>query len=81
MIVATIVYAISVKIDLSSKIIDIIVIVVITSIITFILTITSKFNFHIDSQLKSILSNDIIVYNSSTNVVKRIAIVNEFSQI
>ena len=81
MIVATTVYAISVKIDLSSKAIDIIVIVVITSIITSISTITSKFNFHIDSQLESILSNDIIVYDSSTNVVKLIAIVNEFLQI
>ena len=81
MIVATTVYAISVKIDLSSKAIDIIVIVVITSIITSISTITSKFNFHIDSQLESILSNDITVYDSSTNVVKLIAIVNEFSQI
>ena len=81
MIVATAVYAISVETDLSSKVIDIIVIVVITSIITFISTITSKFNFHIDSQLESILSNDIIVYDSSTNVVKLIAIVNEFLQI
>ena len=81
MIIATVVYAILVEIDLSSKTIDIIIIVVITSIITFISIITSKFSFHIDSQLESILSNDIIVYDSSTNVVKLIAIVNEFSQI
>ena len=86
-IIATIVYAISIKIDLSSKTIDVIVVVVITSIITFISTIisistvTSKSSFHIDSQLESILSNDIIVYDSSTNVVKLIAIVNEFFQI
>ena len=66
---------------MSSKIIDIIVVIVITSIITFISTITSKFSFHIDSQLKSILSNDIIVYDSSTNVAKLIAIINEFFQI
>ena len=81
MIVATIVYAISVEIDLSSKVTDIIAIVVITSITTFISIITSKFSSHIDSQLESILSNDIIVYDSSTNVVKLIAVVNEFSQI
>ena len=87
MIIATVVYAISIKIDLSSKIIEIIVVVVITSIIiffstiTFISTITSKFNFYIDSQLESILSNDIIVYDSSTNAVKLVAIVNEFFQI
>ena len=81
MIVATTIYAISIKIDLSSKIIDIIVVAMITSIITFISTITSKSNFRIDSQLESILSNDIIVYNSSTNVVKLVAIVNEFFQI
>ena len=81
MIVATTVYAISIKIDMSSKAIDIIVVVVITSVITFISTVTSKFSFHIDSQLESILSNDIIVYDSSTNAVKLIAVVNEFSQI
>ena len=81
MIIAAAVYAISIKIDLSSKAIDIIAVVVITSIITSISTITSKFNFHIDSQLESILSNDIIVYDSSTNAVKLIAVVNEFSQI
>ena len=81
MIIATTIYAISIEIDLSLKVIDIIIIVVITSIITSISIITSKFNSHIDSQLKSILSNDIIVYDSSTNVVKLIAIVNQFSQI
>ena len=81
MIVATTVYAILIEIDLSSKTIDIIAIVVITSIITSISTVTSKFSSHIDSQLESILSNDIIVYDSSTNVVKLIAIVNEFLQI
>ena len=53
----------------------------ITSIITSISTITSKFNSHIDLQLELILSNDIIVYDSSTNAVKLVAVVNEFFQI
>ena len=81
MIIATTVYAISIKTDLSSKAINITVVIVITSITTFISTVTSKFNFHIDSQLESILSNDIIVYDSSTNAAKLAAIVNEFFQI
>ena len=81
MIVAATVYAISIKIDLSSKTIDVIAVVVITSIATSISTITSKSNSHINSQLESILSNDIIVYDSSTNAVKLVAIVNEFFQI
>ena len=81
MIIAATAYAISVKTDLSSKTIDITVVVVITSITAFIATITSNFSFHIDSQLKSILSNNITVYDSSRDAVKLIAIVNEFSQI
>ena len=81
MIVAATAYAISIKIDMSSKVTDIIAIVVITSVITFISTVTSKSSSHINSQLESILSNDITVYDSSTNVVKLVAIVNEFFQI
>ena len=81
MIIATAVYAISVEINLSSRAIDVTVIVVTTSVVTSISIVTSKFNSHIDSQLESILSNDITVYDSSTNAVKLAAVVNEFPQI